>query len=279
MTEVICRFGLSARRVCRLTGWNRSSLQYQPQGREDTALRERLRHWAALKPRWGAPILHDVLKAEGLVINHKRTERIYGEEGLSLRRKLRRKLPRLARVPLLMPTAPDQRWSMDFIHDQLANGRRFRCLTLVDDFTRQCLTIHVDTSIGGATVVALLERLALSGHLPQTITVDNGPEFTGKALHLWAQRSGVTLHHIQPGKPMQNAFIESFNGTFRDDCLNQHWFSSLAEARLLIEHWRSHDYNQIRPHSSLGRIPPNIFALNCLNPQPIKPHILNPAAA
>jgi len=279
MSEVISHFGLSQRRTCRITGWNRSSLQYQPQGRDDTALRERLRHWAALKPRWGAPILHDVLKAEGLVINPKRTERLYRQEGLSLRRKLRRKLPRLARVPLPVPTAPDQRWSMDFIHDQLACGRRFRCLTLVDDFTRQCLALHVDTSIGGAGVVAVLEHLALSRRLPNTITVDNGPEFTGKALHLWAQRTRVTLHHIQPGKPMQNAFIESFNGTFRDDCLNQHWFRSLAEARLLIEHWRSQDYNRIRPHSSIGRIPPDTFTLNFLNQLPTNQEILYPASA
>ena len=279
MNEVLSRFGLSARRFCRLTGWNRSSLQYRPEGRDDATLRERLRYWASLKPRWGAPILHDVLKAQGLVINHKRTERLYREEGLSLRRKRRRKLPAVARVSLSVPQGPNERWSMDFIHDQLATGRRFRCLTLVDDFTRQCLAIHVDTSIGGTSVVAVLQRLALSGRLPKAITVDNGPEFTGKALHLWAQRSGVALHHIQPGKPMQNAFIESFNGTFRDDCLNQHWFGSLAEARLLIEHWRSHDYNHLRPHSSLGRIPPDFFALNCLNQTPNTSPAINPAAA
>ncbi len=279
MTEVISCFGLSFRRVCRLTGWNRSSLQYQPEGRDDTALRERLRHWAALKPRWGAPILHDVLKAEGLVINHKRTARVYREESLSLRRQRRKKLPALARVPIPQPERPNQRWSMDFIHDQLSSGRRFRCLTIVDDFTRQCLAIHVDTSIGGAAVVNVLQELALTRSLPKIITLDNGPELTGKALHLWAQSTGVTLHHIQPGKPMQNAFIESFNGTFRDDCLNQHWFASLPEARLLIEHWRSHDYNRLRPHSSIGRVPPDAFALPFLNPQPNTSLILNPVAA
>jgi putative transposase len=149
---------------------------------------------------------------------------------------------------------------MDFIHDQLASGRRFRCLTLVDDFTRQCLALHVDTSIGGAAVVAILEQLATSRGLPSSITTDNGPEFTGRALHLWAQGAGVSINHIQPGKPMQNAFIESFNGTFRDYCLNQHWFGSLNEARLLINHWR-HEYNTLRPHSSIGPIPPNSFAL------------------
>jgi len=219
MHEVTQRFGLSQRRVCRLTGWNRSSLQYQPLPADDGPLRERLRHWAARQPRWGAPILHAVLKTEGLVINHKRTERLYREEGLSLRRKRRRKLPAIARVPLPQATAPNQRWSMDFIHDQLSCGRRFRCLTLVDDFTRQCLALHVDSSIGGAAVAAVLDPLAQTHGLPHTITTDNGPEFTGQALHLWAQRNHVHLNHIQSGQPMQNAFIESFNGTFRDDCL------------------------------------------------------------
>jgi putative transposase len=260
MHDAMNRFGLSQRRLCRITGWNRSSLQYQSKEPDDGPVRERLRHWAALKPRWGSPILHDLLKAEGLVINHKRTERLYREEGLSLRRKRRRKLPAIARVPLPQATAPNQRWSMDFIHDQLSNGRRFRCLTLVDDFTRQCLALHVDTSIGGINVVDVLEKLAITRGLPQVITTDNGPEFTGKALHLWAQSAKVHLNHIQPGKPMQNAFIESFNGTFRDDCLNQHWFNSIAEARLLIDHWRS-EYNRLRPHSSIGRIPPDSFAL------------------
>lgn len=278
MKEVITRFGFSERRLCRITGWNRSSLQYQPLGRDDEALRQRLLYWAARKTRWGSPILHDVLKSEGLVINHKRTERIYREEGLSLRRKRRKKLPAVARVPLPKAMAPNERWSMDFIHDQLSGGRRFRCLTLVDDFTRQCLAIHVDTSIGGAGVVAVLQKLAATRGLPKIITTDNGPEFTGRALHLWAQSSGVTLHHIQPGKPMQNAFIERFNGTLRDDCLNQHWFSSIAEARLLIEHWRTHDYNTLRPHSSIGNIPPDTFALQVANTQPIN-HILAPVAA
>jgi putative transposase len=277
MNDAITCFGLSLRRFTRITGWNRSSLQYQSQGRDDSPVRERLRHWAALKPRWGSPILHDLLKAEGLVINHKRTERIYREEGLSLRRKGRRKLPAIARVPLPQATAPNQRWSMDFIHDQLSSGRRFRTLTLVDDFTRQCLALHVDTSIGGITVVDVLEKLALTRGLPKVITTDNGPEFTGKALHLWAQSAQVHLNHIQPGKPMQNAFIESFNGTFRDDCLNQHWFSSIAEARLLIEHWRS-EYNNLRPHSSIGRIPPDSFALTFQQHQTITNHLYSAVA-
>jgi len=277
MNEVVTRFGLSQRRLSRLTGWNRSTLQYLGRERSDTALRERMRHWAALKPRWGSPILHDVLRAEGLVRNHKRTERIYREEGLSLRRKRRKKLPAVARVPLPQAAGPNDRWSMDFIHDQLADGRRFRCLTIVDDFTRQCLAIVVDSSIGGAGVVRVLERLASERGRPKAITTDNGPEFTSRALHQWALRSSVTLHHIQPGKPTQNAFIESFNGTFRDDCLNQHWFNSLAEAALLIEHWRK-EYNQLRPHSSIGRIPPDTFALQHFKTETNQPSLYPEAA-
>ena len=277
MKQIVTDLGLSERRISRLTGWNRSSLQYCCRERSDTALRQRLRHWAALKPRWGAPILHDVLRAEGLVLNHKRTERIYREEGLSLRRKRRKKLPAVARVPLPKAAGPNHCWSMDFVADQLSDGRRFRCLTMVDDFTRQSPAIEVDTSIGGAGVVAVLERLARERGLPKTIRTDNGPEFTSRALHQWAQKTGVTLHHIEPGKPTQNAFIESFNGTFRDDCLNQHWFSSLAEARLLIEHWRK-EYNHLRPHSSIGRIPPDTFALQHFKTETNQPP-LYPAAA
>lgn len=277
MNEIVTRFGLSQRRISRLTGWNRSSLQYHCRERSDTALRERLRHWAALKPRWGSPILHDVLRAEGLVINHKRTERIYREEGLSLRRKRRKKLPAVARVPLPQAAGPDQRWSMDFIHDQLSNGRRFRCLTIVDEFTRQSLAIVADHSIGGLGVVRALDALLARRGKPQLLITDNGPEFTGRALHQWAQHHGVGLHHIQPGKPTQNAFIESFNGTFRDDCLNQHWFHSLAEAALLIEHWRK-EYNSLRPHSSIGRVPPDTFALQHSKTQTNQPSLYPEAA-
>jgi putative transposase len=227
-------------------------------GRGDEALRQRLRELAAEHPRWGSPMLHDVLRAEGLVMNHKRTERIYREEGLLLRRRRRRKLPKALRVPLAPAERPNQRWSIDFIHDQ-AQGRRFRALTIVDDFTRQCPAIEVDTSIGGERVVAVLEKLIAERGVPEAITLDNGPEFTGKALHQWAATRKVRLHFIDPGKPHQNAFVESFNGKFREECLSQHWFSALEEARLLIEHWRI-KYNQIRPHRGIGRIPPDRFA-------------------
>jgi putative transposase len=267
MTAAIQSFGLSQRRTCRLTGWNRSSLQYQPCPKNDVPVRNRLKELAAQHPRWGCPMLHDVLRTEGAVINHKRTERIYREEQLSLRRKHRKKLPAALRVPLPPATRPNERWSMDFIHDQLANGRRFRTLTIVDDFTRQCPALWTDHSFGGHGVVAVLEQLAKTQGLPQAITLDNGPEFAGKILHDWAQQHGVKLNFTAPGKPTQNAFIESFNGKFRNECLNEHWFTSLNEARLLIERWRQ-EYNQIRPHSSLGRIPPNLFASQLQNQQP-----------
>jgi putative transposase len=267
MHSAIQSFGLSQRRTCRLTGWNRSSLQYHPVPKRDEPLRLRLRALAAQHPRWGCPMLHALLRAVGSVLNHKRTERLYREEQLSLRRKPRRKLPAAARVPLPAATRPNERWSMDFIHDQLSNGRRLRTLTIVDDFTRQCPALWTDLAIGGAGVVAVLERLALARGLPQAITVDNGPEFTGKTLHDWAQIRGVKLNFTAPGKPTQNAFIESFNGKFRNECLNQHWFTSLTEARRLIEAWRQ-EYNQLRPHRSLGRIPPNLFAHQLQNQQP-----------
>jgi putative transposase len=267
MLTAIQSFGLSQRRTCRLTGWNRSSLQYQPQPKDDLPVRNRLKELAAQHPRWGCPLLHDVLHAEGLVQNHKRTERLYREEQLSLRRKRCKKLPAILRVPLPPASQPNERWSMDFIHDQLANGRRFRTLTIIDDFTRQCPALWTDHSIGGHGVVIVLEHLAKIRGLPSAITVDNGPEFTGKTLHDWAQKHGVKLNFTTPGKPTQNAFIESFNGKFRNECLNEHWFTTLNEARLLIEAWRQ-EYNQIRPHSSLGRIPPNRFASLHQNHQP-----------
>jgi putative transposase len=195
------------------------------------------------------------LKREGLVINHKRTERIYREEGLSLRLKKRNKKIAMARVRLPEPERANQRWSMDFVSDSLVTGRRFRALAILDDFSRECLAIEVDTSIGGIRVVSTLERLAELRGLPGVITVDNGPEFAGRALDEWAFKRGVKLNFIRPGKPVENAYIESFNGKLRDECLNQNWFISLKDAREVIEAWRI-DYNEFRPHSSLGDLSP-----------------------
>jgi putative transposase len=193
------------------------------------------------------------------VINHKRTERIYREEGLALRRKRRRKGAAGARIVLPPAQRPNERWSMDFVSDSVVTGRRFRALTVVDNFSRECPVIEVDTSLGGARVVGVLERLSETRGLPEVITVDNGPEFVGKALDEWAYRRGVKLNFIRPGKPIENAFAESFNGRLRDECLNTNWFINLKQAREIIENWRE-DYNQVRPHSSLNNLTPAEYA-------------------
>ncbi len=197
-----------------------------------------------------------MLRAEGLVVNPKRTYRLYREEGLQVRTKRRKKLNR-PRIPMLVPTAVNQRWSMDFVSDQLANGRRFRILNIVDDYSREIVLQIVDFSISGYRLARELDQLERK--LPKSIVCDNGPEFTCKAMFFWAKRTGSKLHFIQPGKPTQNAFVESFNGKFREYCLDMHWFASLADARSTIDDWRSH-FNHVRPHRSLGKIPPAVFA-------------------
>jgi len=194
------------------------------------------------------------------VINHKRTERIYREEGLMLRRKRRRKGAAGLRVTMPVPKKPNEHWSMDFVTDSIVTGRRFRALAIIDDFSRECPVIEVDTSLGGARVVSVLDRLAETRGLPEVITMDNGPEFAGKTLDEWAYRKGVKLNFIRPGKPIENAYAESFNSRFRDECLNTNWFMSLRHARDIIEYWRR-DYNEVRPHSSLNNRTPGEYAL------------------
>ena len=221
-------------------------------------MRHRLRELAAQRRRFGSPRLHVLLKREGLVVNHKRTERIYREEGLALRRKRCRKGAASVRVIVPAPERPNQKWSMDFVSDSVVTGRRFRALTIVDDYSRECPAIEVDTSLGGARVVNVLERLAEMRGLPEVITVDNGPEFAGKVLDEWAYRKGVKLSFIRPGKPVENAFAESFNSRLRDECLNDNWFLNIRHAREVIETWRK-DYNTVRPHSSLGGLAPQEF--------------------
>jgi putative transposase len=200
-----------------------------------------------------------MLQREGLIINHKRTERIYREEGLSLRLKRReKKKAAVARVKVPQAERANQRWSMDFAADSTCGGGRFRALAIVDDYSRECPAIEVDSSIPGARVVGVLERLAGTRGLPQAITMDNGPEFAGRALDEWAYRRGVKLNFIRPGKPVENAYAESFIGRLRDECLNENWFSNVKEARDTIETWRR-DYNEVRPHSSLGNLSPREF--------------------
>lgn len=246
---------ISERRACRLVRFSRSAAWYRLQGRNDGALRERLKELAQDYPRYGCPTLHDLLVTEGRVVNFKRTYRVYREEGLQVRRKRRKKL-NIPRIPMPVPSEVNERWSVDFVSDQLANGRRFRVFNVVDDFSRECVLQIVDFSISGQRLATELDRL---DRLPKTIVCDNGPELTSKAMFLWAQRRGAKLHFIQPGKPTQNAFVESFNGKFREYCLDLNWFTSLEDARLRIERWREH-YNHVRPHRSLGKRPPAVFA-------------------
>jgi len=253
------QLGLSKRRACGLCRISRSTFQYQPRARDDSALEKRLLELVEKYPRYGCPMLHDMLRGEGLVQNGKRTYRLYRELKLAVRRRRRGKIRR-PRVPLATPSAPGQRWSMDFVSDQLVSGRRFRVLNLIDDYSRECLGQLVDVSISGAAVARFLNALLRRYEAPQRIVCDNGTEFTSKAMFKWQEKSKVKLHFIQPGKPTQNAYIESFNGKLREACLNQLWFTSLAEARREIEAWRVH-YNEERPHSSLNGVPPMLFRL------------------
>lgn len=205
-------------------------------------------------------MIHAVVRIEGLVRNHKRTERVYYRDmKLSLRLRRRKKRPSHLRVLMDAPTRPNERWSMDFVFDQLTSGRRFKSLTLGDDFTREALEIEAAHSIGGKYVVEVLNRVTAEQGFPAVIVMDNGSEFTGKALDEWAHKHGVSLDFIDPGKPVQNAFRESFNGRFRDECLNQNLFHDLWDAKKKIETWRL-DYNTVRPHSSLNYATPAEFA-------------------
>jgi putative transposase len=258
----------SLSRACRLVGIGRSSCRYTSRRTaRDAPVRERLRVLAGQRPRWGLPRLHWLVQREGLVRNHKRTERLYREEQLAVQQRRRRTRAVVPRVPAAMPSGPGERWSIDFVHDALANGRVFRCLTMVDDFTRECPLIAVDTSLGGGRVVACLERLRGARARPSALVCDNGPEFTSRAMLAWAHERGIRLLFIRPGKPVENAFVESFNGRFRDECLNEQWFTSLADAQQRIECWRR-DYNARRPHSALGWRTPRDFLLRCAASSP-----------
>jgi len=250
---------LSERRACGLMNISTSVLRYQSKTDGNQTLTERIAALAAQRRRFGYRRIHVLLKREGWQINVKRVYRLYRMAGLSVKRRLRKRIGLTERLPLLLPEQPNYAWSMDFVHDCLADGRRIRCLNVVDDFTKESIVIEVDTSISGLRVARVLDRLATCRPLPKTIRVDHGPEFTSLALDAWAHARGVRLAFTQPGKPTQNAYVESFNGRFRDECLNDQWFSTLYEAKFLIEAWRR-DYNSSRPHSSLGYVTPDEFA-------------------
>jgi len=250
--------GLSQRRACRLVGIDHSTLRYRSRRADDSNLRKRLRELALERRRFGYRRLGWLLAREGHSMNHKKLYRLYREEKLMVRRRGGRKRALGTRAPMELPHAINQRWSLDFVSDTLADGRRFRILCIVDDFSRECLATVVDTSLSGVRVVRELDRITLERITPRVIVSDNGTELTSMAVLGWAA-DRVGWHYIQPGKPVQNAFIESFNSKLRDECLNEHVFASLIEARQIIEAWR-HDYNYLRPHSSLGALTPREFA-------------------
>jgi putative transposase len=252
------RFGMSQRRSCTLVSLDRTSCRYIARRRPDEDLRRRLLELAARRSRWGYRTLCDIIRRDRIV-NHKKVHRLYKLENLQVRRRKRKRGVAAKRVALTPATRVNERWSMDFMRDTLASGRPFRTLNIVDDYSRECPAIEVDHSLPGLRVVRVLERLALTRGLPGTIVVDNGPEFAGRTLDRWAYQRGVRLHFIDPGKPVQNAFVESFNGKFRDQCLNEHWFVDLNDARRTIEAHRE-EYNTYRPHKSLGGLTPEEFA-------------------
>lgn len=256
---LMAEFEFSLRRACRALGFNRSSWHYQSRRPQQSELVERLRALASQRPRWGYRMLHEMLRREGVKVNHKCVYRLYKQEGLAVRTKKRKRIAARARTLLAAPARPNQRWSMDFVSDATWSGRRFRIFVVVDDFTREALALVVDTSLGGVRVARELEQLVVERGAPEMIVCDNGPEFTGKALDAWAYTRGVKLHFIRPGKPVENAYAESFNGKLRNECLNENWFHDLVDARTIIGAWRI-DYNEVRPHSSLDGMTPKEYA-------------------
>jgi putative transposase len=258
-TELQAALHLSERRVCRLLSLNRAFKRYQTSKRQqDEIITNKLSELAARFRRFGYKRLHILLRREGIVINHKRTYRLYKEAGLAIR-KHKKKCPYEKRGKPGSVEIPNTRWSFDFVSDSLANGRRIRALTVIDEATRESLAIEVDTSLTGVRVVGVLNRIAFFRGYPSEILTDNGPEFISHALSEWTYEKNIQHLFIEPGKPVQNAYIESFNGKFREECLDAHWFKSLSDARRTIEAWRI-EYNNLRPHSSLGNLTPTEYA-------------------
>jgi putative transposase len=267
VSYVEVEYEMSERHACRLMGMARSTNRYRARrAQRDAALRTRLKELAAKRMRFGYRRLTALLTREGMPTNHKRVYRLYREEGLAMRIRARRRIRWRGVATNPAARRPNERWSMDFVSDCVSTGRVIRMLTIVDDCTRECPAIEVDTSLGGPRVRRVLDRIASERGLPEAIVLDNGPEFRGRALAAWSEQRGVRLEFIQPGKPVQNAYAESFNGRLRDECLNANWFTSLSDARRKIESWRQ-DYNQQRPHSSLGYLPPAEFAQKQLEMQ------------
>lgn len=260
-------FAATQRKACELANIARSSFRHQPNREKDQKLKEKLEKLAADKPRYGYRRLGVLLGREGEVVNHKRLFRVYRDAGLSVKRKKRKRLVRLGQ-PAFVATVPNQQWSIDFVHDRMANGRTVRVLTVVDTFTRECLALEVDTSLPSRRVTRALDAVIATRGTPQRIRLDNGTELTSRHFLCWGLDHRIELNHIEPGKPVQNAFIESFNGRLRDECLNTSWFRNLWDARCRIEAWRN-EYNNERPHSSLQYRTPNEFAQSWFANQPL----------
>ena len=251
--------GLSQRHGLRIARMSASAFRYQPKPDRNVALREEIVKLAQRHKRYGAGMIYLKLWQAGWRVNHKRVDRLYAEAKLQVRRRKRKKVPVCDRQPLLRPPAANEVWSMDFVFDRTADGRVIKCLTIVDDATHESVAIVAERAIGGEPLTLILDRIGFQRGLPKVIRTDNGREFCGRAMLNWAHRRGVQLRQIQPGKPNQNAYIESFNGRFRDECLNEHWFMTLAHAKAIIETWRK-EYNEERPKKSLGGLTPAAYA-------------------
>ena len=260
MNWAIAERGYSQRRACALVGMHRKRYRYASTRGDDEELRATLKALAHERRRFGYRRLHILLRRAGATVNHKKVFRLYREERLTVRRRGGRKRAIGTRAPMAIPQGPNQRWSIDFVADVLSDGRRFRILAVVDDFTRECLALVVDTSLSGARVARELDRIVRERGRPCMIVSDNGTEFTSNAILAWADENTVEWHYIAPGKPMQNGFVESFNGRLRDECLNEHLFDGLADARRIITSWQA-DYNDERPHTSLDGMTPTEFAI------------------
>ena len=251
--------GMTERRALQVVGMSASAYRYQPRPDRNQALRERIVGLAQRHRRYGAGMIYLKLRQAGETVNHKRVERLYGLEKLQIRRRRRKKIPVSERQPLLRPGAANEVWSMDFVFDRIATGRSLKALVIVDDATHEAVAVLAEHSIGGERLTRMMDEVCSRRGRPAVIRTDNGKEFTGKAMLNWAYRNGVSLRLIEPGKPNQNAYVESFNGRLRDECLNEHWFTSLPHARLEIERWRR-EYNKERPKQGLGGLTPTQYA-------------------
>ena len=253
------KHGVSQRRACAILQVDRSSVRYKSIRSDDADLREAIKKVAAKRRRFGYRRIAVMLDRQGIHMNHKKLRRLYREEKLQVRKRGGRKRALGTRKPIAVPDKANERWSIDFVSDAFTDGRRFRVMAVVDDVSRECLALVADTSLSGYRVARELDELIRQRGRPKTIVSDNGTEFTSMAILKWCQETDIDWHYVAPGKPTQNAFVESFNGSFRDECLNETLFSSLIQARAEIKAWKD-DYNTVRPHSSLGNLTPNEYA-------------------